>query len=658
MSLHLSSLIFSVLLGLALLLLPGMALLRVCVPPRALRLVRRLVLAPGVTIALCVLLFTWCDLLSLRLGPVTPWLLMVSALFILLFVRRGRRSCLTMCFVPESRRRMKRVLSWKLRRVPASEWLAAAGLIVTLTIFLVVRFNSTWGWCVPPGFDTAHHTMIVQLLLDHHGLFKSWAPYNDAETFTYHFGFHAIAALFAWTSRLDAATSVLIMTRVLGAAAAAALFALVRLWTRSPWGGVFAVVFWLLYTRNLYTFDYTGRWTLLSGLAVLVSALVLLSLYLRASAAAKKARVGLLCAITIGGLGLAQYKSAIIFAVLATALLCSRCIAELVYGGSDRFRGIFRIIGRILAVVILALLLAAPRINSVMEAKAGRYLKHIVFESPPADSNVFDRPTLNGLGILRVGFEKRRDAVLSALALVAGLAVVVWRREALWFVAGWGVVCLVMNPSLIGIDRVGLIDENHWKCAVPTAFAAMAGLGVGLVCEAAGRTRSFLWNSLLLGAVTALSLWEVARQSPLPVSCRYVLPEDVRLMAWIEQNVPNAEMVAGRASFEHGEALGLDATTWLPYFTRHQTNQTNLAAALEKAPPEPRERLRAFTRELYARDMSTPESAQWMRQEGFQWFYAGAIQPEWDAKLLDQITHNPALELVHSEEAARLYRVR
>jgi hypothetical protein len=510
MSANVSSLILYVLLGLALLLLPGMALLRMCVPARTLGFVCRLAVAPGITIALCVLLFTWCDLISLKLGPLTSWLLVVSALFILLFVRSARRSLLT----GEKGKRMKRVLYWKLSRVPISEWCAAAALVVTLTILLIVRFNTTWGWCVPPGFDTAQHTIIVQLLLDHHGLFKSWAPYNDAETFTYHFGFHAIAALFAWISGLDAATSVFIMARVVGAAAAAALFALVRLWTRSAWGGVFAVVFWLLYSRNLYTFDEAGRWTLLTGLVVLATALVLLSLYLKAGAR-QELRLGLLCAITIGGLALSQYKSAIIFVVLATALFCSRCVAQFVYGGKDRFRGIVQIIRRILAVAILALLIAAPRIHSVMEAKAGRHLKHIVLESPPADSNTFDRPTLNGLGILRKEFAGRRDAVLSGLALVAALAVVVRRREALWFVAGWGVVCLVMNPSLIGIDRVGLIDENHWSYAVQTAFAAMAGSGVGLVCEAAGRTRSLSWNSLLLVAASSLSLWDLARQQNL-----------------------------------------------------------------------------------------------------------------------------------------------
>ena len=118
--------------------------------------------------------------------------------------------------------------------------------------------------------------MIVQLLIDHHGLFDSWAPYSNTETFTYHFGFHGITALFAWLSRLDALGSVLIMSRVMGATAAASLFALVRLWTRSPWGGVFAVALYELFSAYLYLFDLMGRWTLLTGLTVLVSALVLI----------------------------------------------------------------------------------------------------------------------------------------------------------------------------------------------------------------------------------------------------------------------------------------------------------------------------------------------------------------------------------------------
>jgi hypothetical protein len=647
MSLDAASLIVGVVLGLALLLSPGMALLQICLPRSALRLVSRLALAPGITIAVCVLLFTWADIFSVRLGPVVSWLLVLSSLFVLLFPRGNRRL------------RFRTFL--RSRGFRRDNTFAAAALTGMLIALLVVRFSAIWGWSVPPGYDTAQHTIIVQLLLDHHGLFKSWVPYNDAQTFTYHFGFHAITALFAWISGLDAATSVLIMTRLLGAAAAAVLFALVRLWTRSLWGGVFAALFWLLYSRNLYNFDYEGRWPLLTGLVVLGSALVLLSLYLRPDAP-RRLPLALICAVTIGGLALSQYKTAIIFVILATALVCSRSAAAI---ASDHpIRRLVQITWRALAIALLALLLAAPRIHSVMEGKAGRHLKRRILESAAINSTPFDQPTLKGLGILRPEFANPRNAVLSTLALVAVLAVMLRRREALWFVIGWGVVAVAMKPGLIGLDRVGLIDESHWNYAVQTAFAALAGLGMGLICEMVGRRRSVAWNSLLLMSVVALVLWEVARQSPLPEACRYVLPDDVRLMTWIAQNVPEGERIAGRALLSRGEPLGLDATTWLPYFTQHQTNQTNLAAAMEQGMPGERDAARNFTRALVMRDMSVPESAHWMREQGFSWFYAGAMHPaarmwapEWEQTLLQQIAANPGLELIRAEGAARLYHV-
>jgi hypothetical protein len=67
--------------------------------------------------------------------------------------------------------------------------------------------------------------------------------------------------------------------------------------------------------------------------------------------------------------------------------------------------------------------------------------------------------------------------------------------------------------------------------------------------------------------------------------------------------------------------------------------------------------------------MSTPESAAWMQEQGYRWFYSGAITPvvhavmpleqaQRDRNLLDQMARNPALELVFGKGAARLYRVR
>ena len=37
-----------------------------------------------------------------------------------------------------------------------------------------------------------------------------------------------------------------------------------------------------------------------------------------------------------------------------------------------------------------------------------------------------------------------------------------------------------------------------------------------------------------------------------------------------------------------------------------------------------------------------------MREQGFRWFYVGAIEPEKDVQLLDQLARNPGLEVMRS----------
>lgn len=652
----LSILILSALLAIVLLVLPGFALLRMCVPARELGFISRLTLAPGVTTALSVLLFAWGKLFGLKLGPVTPWLMTTFAVLSLLVVRRQG-----------TWRLANRISCRRLRRVPIGDWLAGAALVAVLAVLLIVRLNSTRGWVVPPGMDSPHHTVIVQLLLEHHGLFDSWAPYSDAETFTYHFGFHAVTALFAWMSGSDAVFAVIVMARVMGVCAVAALFALVRLWTRSSWGGVFAAAFWGLYSRQLNFFDFGGRWALLAGLTVLASALVLLSLFLRAEGPSKKWQLGLLCVTAAAGLVLTHYKTAVIFAVLATVLFCSRCIAAMLDPHPHRRGRIIQISCRALAIVVATSLLVAPHLSAVMETKTGQYLNRILFEVRPPDSAAIGSLSANARELLLSRFASLELAI--ALAILGGLGILLRRREALWFVIGWAAVFVVMKPTLIGIHRAGLIDATYWTYAVPSAIAALAGLAVGLVCEAVGRPRNLAWNSALFVGALMLSGWSAIRLPPVPEASRLVLSQDLPAMHWIKANVPENEKIAGRGILHHAFVLEFDAMMWVPYFTRHLTNHT-FAGGLEKTPIARLEKAKSFTAELYTRDMSTPESAAWMQEQGYRWFYSGANAPAVHAvtpsermerdrkKLLDQMARNPALELILAEGAARLYRVR
>ena len=133
---------------------------------------------------------------------------------------------------------------------------------------------------------------------------------------------------------------------------------------------------------------------------------------------------------------------------------------------------------------------------------------------------------------------------------------------------------------------------------------------------------------------------------------------EILLFDWIRQNIPREQLIAGRGFFDHGEVLGRDALIWLPYFTSHRTNVTYLAAALDKGPPDQRHQLRDFQRHLYQRDMSTPESAKWLQEQGFGWFYVGTLEQDKDTNLPDQLARNPGLEVARSEGPARLYHVK
>src|SRR5689334_13052611 len=161
MFLSITSVALYVLVAAALLVLPGLALLRVTFRRRTLDRLSRFVLAPGITIATTVLIFVWCDLIRLKPGPALPWILIIASALILILVR--------------PRRLLTHQTSFNFQAV-----LPAAALATVVVAYLAVRFRATWGWCVPPGVDTEQHTMIVQLLLEHGGLFQSWAPYSDA----------------------------------------------------------------------------------------------------------------------------------------------------------------------------------------------------------------------------------------------------------------------------------------------------------------------------------------------------------------------------------------------------------------------------------------------------------------------------------------------
>ncbi len=78
--------------------------------------------------------------------------------------------------------------------------IAFIGIVV---LIVITRFWAIRSLDLPMWGDSYQHTMIAQLLVDHGGLFTSWQPYTDLNTFTYHFGFHSAVAVFDWITHMD-----------------------------------------------------------------------------------------------------------------------------------------------------------------------------------------------------------------------------------------------------------------------------------------------------------------------------------------------------------------------------------------------------------------------------------------------------------------------
>ena len=83
----------------------------------------------------------------------------------------------------------------------AAEWLP---LTILTAITLVARLYAVRDLRIPLFGDSLHHTVIVQMLINQGGVPTTYRPFAPVDSFTYHFGFHALAALWsqcAWLMR-------------------------------------------------------------------------------------------------------------------------------------------------------------------------------------------------------------------------------------------------------------------------------------------------------------------------------------------------------------------------------------------------------------------------------------------------------------------------
>jgi hypothetical protein len=631
------SALLAVSIGLLVTYLPGLAILNRFAALRKIDAVSRLFIAPGVSLALYVLLFAFCYKLNITLGWWTPWAITVFSLLALLY-------------------RMPRVSRLHL----SAQTSAYVVLVIAAIVILLTRLSAINGLVAPMWDDSVHHTIIVQLMLDHGGLFSSWQPYAEATTFTYHIGFHVLTVMYAWMRGMSAEFSVLMMGQIANFAAVMSTYALARLWTKSPWGGVVAVIIGGLVSFTPYYFVFWGRYTQLAGQIILIAALVLISHYLDSRPQRSNRSYLLALPIVIAGLGIAQYKVGVLFVAFCLPLVLFTAVRW--YGRLHDLRhALVLSIGRALVIAGIAVLLFMARGFDIAQSKLGTGVVRKVVTEMDSSAPVEGRKEPLVLWLGEMGF--RDNAIPVWLAALAGFGILaVKRRKGLWFAAGMALCIVTTDPYIAGIKRSGLVDEFHLSLTVYIAAAGLVGTATGALMEWLSRWK--VSQAAAVMASLALMLYGVGQLPQAQQGSIFVLPDDIQMMGWIRQNVPAGALIAGAGSIWYGNfVLGRDAASWILYYTGHHTNQMLLAAGqeLDNATRE-QGREFTFTSALYKRDMSTPDSAAWMAAQGYRYFYIGAKPLDWKdadgdadhAALFDQLRRNPSLKVLHQEGTALL----
>jgi hypothetical protein len=603
--------------------------------------VERSILATGLSVAVNALLL-YATMAGLRLNSaiVIGYLALCALLIAARWVRDGQG--LGSLF---TRVRMQWV---SLRRDP---FYLALGVVV-LFVF-GVRIGILRDVQAPRWGDSYQHTVIVQLLLDHGGIFESWAPYAPYTGLTTHFGFHANAALFHWTSGIGSAQSVMWTGQMLNAMACLVLYPLGKR-IGGRWSGLLAVMVSGLLTTTPMIYVNWGRYPQLTGQVLLPIAAWLLWQTLDRSKL--DWRLILLAALPAAEQVLAYYRMAYYYAVLVGALIL--CVYLPKFGRQWRRWG--GLLFRVCSIGIVAGLILMPwgvRIvrgrlatSLVQGISYGRNLDHVLIEYRQwlTLDDYVSRPLLVLAGVALLWALLRQVRPVIAIGL-------------------WGIGMF----ALVATRLIGLPGAAHLN-----AFASMIFMygPVSLLIGWEGAQAAFHvsrhWNKRghLMFAVAVVLLASWGAYKTLAISdpgYDLVKPADWDAMAWIRANTPEDArfLVNGFSIYEGRSVVGSDAGWWIPLLAGRKNTMPPQYALLNETETEPGygQRMVDLVNGLRRTPLSTPEGLRLVCDEGITHVYVGqaegrvGVPPPEPLFTAQEMLSSPAFEEVYHRDRARVF---
>ncbi len=532
--------------GVALFLFPGYALLVVLRPRRDLALVEMLCAAGGLSLAVVPgILYGSTFSLGKRLTPI----------YVVVFIVAAGGICIWDW--------IRRFLDWqKLKRRTFNGVPLLLGIVFLMTLstrlFMVRDIN------YPLWTDSYHHTLITQLIVDTGKVPSSYAPYAPIDSFTYHFGFHALAAWFHWLSGVAVPRSVVLVGQVINALAALTVYLFTRrLFGRQSAGLVAALIVGLV--AHIPTFFVNwGRYPQLDAQVLLPVVMVLFMDALNPGVSRPKH--WLLVAIGVAGLLLIHIRIFLFFVLFAICLFVWRAVSM----WPNKLQ-VKRLLVMALIMGSLTFIIVVPWLIRFLRGFGSIVIREVSTGYQAQRDAAYFRWRPGHLIAIGMHLE------LLILAALGGLWGLLRRKFGVFLLLTWLLsIFMISNAYLIGVTPLVPNDVSIILLYLPGA--ALIGY---LASELIKFNRYLSWSYHSLASVLAkasLIVYVLVGIRGMGYTAGliapgngFVSPADVDAMAWIRQYIPgNARFHISVHFWTPVVAHGLDAGYWIPLLAERQ----------------------------------------------------------------------------------------
>jgi hypothetical protein len=584
--------------GIFLFVLPGFALLTLrWKPANESNLFTRICIGTGISLAIYPILFLWTDLLGIHMGALYAWLPPIAGLVILLLKSQDWRRPYLM---------KDRISVW----IKSGKAIPDLSLFVVVSTIFLIRFISIRSIELPMWGDSLQHSMIAQLLVNNRGLFNSWEPFAEAQSFTYHFGFHSFVAVFHWITGTAMPQATLWVGQLLNVFAILSLYPLAQRLGKVHWVGVITLLIAGLFSPMPMTYVNWGRYTQLAGQVVLPIAVYLAWEILDNSD--KNWNKLLLGWLLWAGLALTHYR----------VLIMGVCFIPIVFIFSIKRTHFKALTQNLLLLSLISMLLFLPWFFRILSGQMFDVLQVQTANPANPDSGVIRQ--FDTIGEI----SRYLPHYLWILSMLAVLWAILKRaRPTLFVTLWWLLILLAANPHWAGVPGTGALRNFTVFIAayIPTSLV------ISFVLSRPLQKTSLLISTLILIAMFTLSIFGAIQRSKDVSETQHALitHPDIRAMEWIREQIPSNSNFFVNSFYAYGvdAIVGSDGGWWIPNLTKNSINIPPLISMIEEIPStDYMQEFNSLTLNLQKFGLVSDEFLTELEDKGFRYIYVGQRQ--------------------------------